>query len=92
MAYMGIDSDRLKYLIRKGVGSDKLLQFYNDCRLPLVDKGAKIQNKPPSFPVFLEKVINFPSSTDKIVKNWFSKNITIEQPAHFAEIIGSATI
>jgi hypothetical protein len=87
MAYMGIDHDRLKYLIRKGVGSDKLLQFYNDCRLQLVAKGAKIQNKPPSFPVFLEKVINFPSSTDKIVKNWFSKNITIEQPAHFAEII-----
>lgn len=87
MAYMGFDRDRLKYLIREGVGSDKLLQFYNDCRLQLVAKGAKIQNKPPGSKVLLEKVVNFPSSTEKIVKNWFSKNITIEQPAHFAEII-----
>lgn len=87
MAYMGIDPDRLKYLIRKGVGSDKLLKFYNDCRLQLVAKGAKIQNKPKNFSALLEKVINLPSSTDNIVKNWFSKNIKIEQSVHYAEII-----
>lgn len=87
MAYMGINPERLKYLIRTGVGSDKLLKFYNDCRLQLIAKGAKIQNKPQNFSALLGKVINFPPSVDKIVKNWFSKNISIDQLVPYDEII-----
>lgn len=88
MAYKNIDRQRLSYLLSLGTSDFELRTFFRECRLQLIQSGAKVQNLPAS-PAARVRAISseIPASTDGIVRAWFAKNVTMVDPAPAEQLI-----
>lgn len=87
MAYLRINKARFEYLLAYGTGDDEIRRFFSDKRIPLLQKGAKIQNQPHGPKARVLAMANLPASTDPIVQKWFSINLTMINPEPVDELI-----
>jgi hypothetical protein len=93
MAYAGIDKKRFAELLNWGTDDDELRRFFTDCRLQLIQKGAKVQNLPHGKAARLKMLTNgLPPATDKTLQKWCSENLTMVNPDPVAEIISTLQV
>jgi hypothetical protein len=87
MAYLKINRARLEYLLRFGTGDDELRRFFSEKRAPLIQKGGRVQNLPRGAEARITAMLNLPTSTDPIVQQWFSTNLTMIDPVPVEEVL-----
>lgn len=90
MAYAGIDKKRFAELLNWGSDDDELRRFFADCRVSLIQKGAKVQNLPHGKSARLKMLTHgLPSTTDRILQKWCAEHLTMVNKESVAEIISS---
>lgn len=87
MAFLKINRARLQYLLRYGTGDDELRRFFAEKRVLLIQKGGKVQNLPRGPETRITAMLNLPSSTDPVVQQWFSTNLTMIDPVSVDEVV-----
>lgn len=88
MTYSGIDRKRYANLLDLGVDDGELRKFFADCRVQLIQKGAKVQNPPHGKSARVRMLAQgLPQGTDKIVQRWFSENLTMVDPETVGETV-----
>jgi len=87
VTYRALDKRRFTYLLSLGTAEVELRKFFSDCRIQLIQRGAKVQNLPTGDKARIRALAyDLPSSTDDVVSTWFSQNITMSDP-EAAEVI-----
>lgn len=90
MAYGGIDRKRYANLLDLGVDDGELRKFFADCRIQLIQKGAKVQNPPHGKPARVRMLAQgLPPGTDKVVQRWFAENLTMVDPETVGETVSA---
>lgn len=88
MTYSGIDRKRYANLLDLGMDDGELRKFFADCRVQLIQKGAKVQNPPHGKSARVRMLAQgLPQGTDKIVQRWFSENLTMVDPETVGETV-----
>lgn len=89
MSYRGIDRTRFSYLLSSGTDEFELSKFFTDCRLQLIQHGAKVQNLPHGHRNRIRTIAaELPRTTDDIVQSWFAKHVTMVDPEEAEAVVG----
>lgn len=81
MTYCAIDKERLAYLLRQGTDEYELRKFFVDCRVKLIQRGAKVQNLPHGDTARIRVIVNeLPGTADDVLRAWFAENLTMSDP------------
>lgn len=89
MAFNNINREKFFYLLLQGTHDDEVKKFLLESRLQLIMRGAKrLQNLPQGRDARIRAVCErLPSKTDDIVRDWFSKNISLSEPAPVSDVL-----
>lgn len=88
MTYCSIDRQRFTYLLKLGTDEFELRKFFADNRVQLIQRGAKVQNLPHGHATRIRVIVNeLPMSTDEVLRNWFSENLSMSDPETPEKII-----
>ncbi|GAB7526667.1 hypothetical protein [Paraburkholderia sp. 2C] len=88
MTYEGIDRRRFIQLLEWGVADDELRRFFADCRVQLIQKGARVQNPPRGKSTRVRMVAQgLPPATDRLVKKWFNEHLTMLDPKPASDLV-----
>lgn len=89
MTYSGIDRKRFTYLLSLGTDELELRKFFTDCRVQLIQHGGKVQNLPQGTNARIRTLaVELPPSTDKVVRAWFAKHLTMVDPEEAEAVVG----
>lgn len=89
MAYSDIDRKRFSYLLTLGVEDFELKTFFSECRMRLIQRGAKVQNLPHGTKNRVHMLAyQLPRSADDIIRGWFSTHLTMTDPEEAEAIVG----
>lgn len=81
MAFLGLNRERLFYVLANGTQEGELKKFFTECHRLLMVKGARIQNAPHGRAARIKAICEkFPPATENVVKSWFHSNITMVDP------------
>jgi hypothetical protein len=79
----------MTYLLSLGTTEFELRKFFSDCRAQLIQGGARVQNLPAGPQARIRSIAHeLPSSTDEVVRAWFSKNVTMVDPEEPDALVG----
>lgn len=90
MTFCSIDKRRFAYFLNLGTDDYELRKFFSDRRTALILRGGKVQNLPRNN-VERARVIasELPSSTDDVLRSWFSEHVTMSDPVPPEEIVAT---
>lgn len=81
MTFQSIDKRRLSYLLGFGTQEGELKKFFDDSLKALMLRGARIRNAPHGNAARIKLISErLPATTDEVLRQWFSKNITVVDP------------
>lgn len=88
MAFLGLNRERLFYVLANGTQEGELKKFFTECHRLLIAKGARIQNAPHGRTARIKAICEkFPPATENVVKSWFHSNITMVDPVSVEDSI-----
>lgn len=88
MTYAALDKQRFSYLLNLGTDDYELRRFFTECRIQLIQRGAKVQNLPHGDKARVRTLVHdLGASTDEIVRKWFALHISMSDPEAPAQII-----
>ncbi|VBI35263.1 Uncharacterised protein [Burkholderia pseudomallei] len=88
MTYEGIDRRRFIQLLEWGAADDELRRFFADCRVQLIQRGAKVQNPPRGKSARVRMLAQgLPPATDRLVQRWFNQHLTMLDPKPASELV-----
>lgn len=88
MAFLGLNRERLFYVLANGTQEGELKKFFTECHRLLMAKGARIQNPPHGRAARIKAICEkFPPATESVVKSWFHSNITMVDPVSVEDSI-----
>ncbi len=88
MTYQKIDKRRFNFLLSYGAGDDELRRFFVSNKIPLIQKGGKVQNLPRGQKARIQVLLGLPPKTDSILQKWFSENLLVANLEPSSEILG----
>lgn len=81
MTFKGLDKEKFGLILAMGSEDGELRRFFNDCRVPLIANGAKVQNLPNGKAARVKMIVQgLPSKTDTVLQKWFFKNFEMSDP------------
>jgi hypothetical protein len=88
VAYRDVHPKKLEFLLAKGTHEGELRKFFSESRVPLLSKGARIQNLPHRRDERIRAICEkFPAKTDAVLRTWFQKNISTSESAPIADVV-----
>lgn len=90
MAYQGVDRKRFAQLLEWGVDDGELRRFFEQSRVQLILKGARVQNLPRGKAARVRVLAQeLPGTTDGVVREWFGRNLTMIDPETAADAVAT---
>lgn len=87
MTYQAIDKQRMHYLLVNGMDPDELKRFFDDSFKALQYRGARLRNAPYGSAARVNTIVDrLPPSTDDVLRDWFRKHFSVDDPVSMDEI------
>lgn len=81
MTFGAIDRERFTYILDLGTDAFELRNFFEDCRVQLIQRGAKVQNLPHGDKARIRAIVrDFLPGADDVLRTWFRENVTMSDP------------
>ncbi len=82
MTYLGVNPERLTWLLRKGITEEELKRFFKERQKMLIMKREKLQNLPRNFNEALMHLVRFSDAAQAIFGDWL-RHQESEELAHY---------
>ncbi|KVO87085.1 hypothetical protein WJ82_13930 [Burkholderia ubonensis] len=75
-------------MLEWGAADDELRRFFADCRVQLIQRGAKVQNPPRGKSARVRMLAQgLPPATDRLVQRWFNQHLTMLDPKPASDLV-----